>query len=196
VSIPNLKNLVSQARVKYDAFAGPHRAHLIVNQVCWDAQALGYQAGLFFKPGGTNYNQRSLDVVIFKPVGETYDCLVDAEGKAAPAWERTTPTGLGDVDKWRAPVDPASLVPGAPPVEPPVVEPPPVTQPCDHTEINARLGALEQRMAALVAGGNARHDQTDARLDKLEAAPFVVQGQTGVAWGHSHSVNLGATEIE
>jgi hypothetical protein len=102
--IPNSKSVVERARTKYDHLSGPERAFRVVNQVAWDLRDLG--AGLFFKPGGSQHNERSLDVIIFQPNGETFDVLGDAEGEARPQWGRTTPTGFGDVTRWRAPENP------------------------------------------------------------------------------------------
>jgi hypothetical protein len=104
--IPNHLNVVKAARARYANKSGPERAHLVVNAVAWQLRDEG--AGLFFKPGGTQFKQRSLDVIIFKE-GQTFDILRDAEGKAEPTWSRTEPTGMGDPEKWRAPVDPDEL---------------------------------------------------------------------------------------
>jgi hypothetical protein len=214
VSIPNLKYLVVEARQRYAHLAGPQRAYRIVNAVCWEASKReNLRAGLFYKPRGTNYAERSLDVVMILPGGETFDVLGDAENEARPQWAPTEPTGHGDVDRWRKPVDPASLEP-PPPVVPPVVHPPTVpTEPDPEPDVpvvtppvvpateNAAilgniLSALDdvsKRVAALEAHTET-HKAIDARLDSLEAAPYVVQGHIKV-FGLSIPVNLPVTKV-
>jgi hypothetical protein len=63
-----------------------------------------------------------MDVIIYQhrdgdPAGKgaTFDILGDAEGDADPQWGRTKPSGYGDVDKWRRPVDPGGVVDTPPP---------------------------------------------------------------------------------
>jgi hypothetical protein len=211
VSIPNLKHLVVAARAKYAHLEGEERAHRIVNQVCWDAtKSENLRAGLFFKPNGTNFAERSLDVVMTLPGGDTFDVLADAEGKAEPQWRPTEPSGRGDVQKWRAPVDPRLLEP-PPPVVPPVTHPPtvptepePEPQPDPPTvpatenaqilsnvlsalaDVTTRLKALENHTET--------HKAIDARLDALESAPYVVQGYIRV-FGLSVPVNLPVTKV-
>jgi hypothetical protein len=184
--------------------------------VCIDAQREGIRAGLLFKSSGNRYADRSIDVVIIAPGGETFDILKDAENKAEPTWSRTTPTGFGDIRKWKAPVDPALLDPPPPvvppvthpptvPTEPePVVEPPPVVVPpvVPATEnaqilsnILSALADLSKRMDKMEAHTET-HKAIDARLDKLEAAPYVVHGQTGRSLGHTHSIILGVQKVE
>jgi hypothetical protein len=170
------------------------------------------RAGLLYKPSGNNYAERSIDVVIIAPGGETFDVLGDAEGDARPQWAPTEPTGRGDIAKWRAPVDPALLEP-PPPVVPPVThpptvptepEPPPVVVPPtvpapDNAAILANvlsaLAKLTDRVQALEKHTET-HSAIDARLDKLEAAPYVVHGQTGRTLGHTHSIILGVQKVE
>jgi hypothetical protein len=123
------KSVVEHVRKLYgDRFSGPRRAHYIVNHVAWELREEG--AGTFFKSAGTRFNDRSLDVIIFKN-GKTYDVLKDAEGKAEPTWGPTRPTGMGDPAKWRAPVHPNELVPGiiTPDQPEPEPEPGPTPQP-------------------------------------------------------------------
>jgi hypothetical protein len=216
VSIPNLKYLVTEARAKYAHLSGEERAYRVVNQVAWDArQRENLRAGLFYKPSGTNYAERSLDVVMILPGGETFDVLEDAEGKAEAKWSPTRPTGKGDVQKWRAPVDPKLLEP-PPPVVPPVTHPPTVpTEPEPEQEeeapvvvpptvpapensqilsnILSALDGLSKRVAALEAHTET-HTAIDARLDSLEAAPYVVQGHIRI-FGLSIPVNLPVTKV-
>jgi hypothetical protein len=213
VSIPNLKYLVVEARARYAHLKGPERAYRIVNAVCWEASKREHlRAGLFFKPGGTNFAERSLDVVIIAPGGETFDILGDAEGKAEARWAPTEPTGHGDLGKWRPPVDPALLEP-PPPVVPPVVHPPtlptepepepdpvvvPPTVPAPENakilaDILAALADVSKRIAVLEAHTET-HKAIDARLDSLEAAPYVVQGHIKV-FGLSIPINLPVTKV-
>lgn len=116
VAIPNHLDVVKAARVKYNSLSGAERAGNIVNQVAWDLRGEG--AGTFYKNSGDNYNDRSLDVIIYKPNGETFDILGDAEGAANPQWGRTQPTGFGDVAKWRAATDPGDSIPEPGPTDP------------------------------------------------------------------------------
>src|SRR5687768_5454832 len=102
-TIPNHLDVVKAARARYAHLSGPERAHRVVNAVAWALREEG--AGLFLKTSGTQFAERSLDVIIFKE-GPTFDVLRDAEGEAEPAWGRTRPTGMGDPAKWRAPVNP------------------------------------------------------------------------------------------
>jgi hypothetical protein len=140
-TIPNHIDVVKAARARYDALAGPERAHRIVNAVAWELRHEG--AGLFLKTGGTRFADRSLDVIIFKG-GETFDVLKDAEGKAEPAWSRTRPTGMGDPKKWRAAEDPGPVSDGT------SGAPDPPTQALDITaEIKAIRGALDALIARL-----------------------------------------------
>jgi hypothetical protein len=154
-TIPNHLDVVKAARARYAAFAGPERAHLVVNAVAWELRDEG--AGLFLKTGGTQFKQRSLDVIIYKE-GETFDVLRDAEGKAEPQWSRTTPTGMGDPKNWRAAVDPATLASSSqakPPLESSPASPP--TQGASPTEgapsvnVVAELKAIRSSLDALIA---------------------------------------------
>ena len=99
-------SVVKEARALYDHLEGPERAGRIVNYVAYNIP----EAGTFYKPSGTNWNKRSLDVIIFKD-GRTFDCLIDAEGKAEPTWKPTKPTGRGDVRKWRQATNPGNTKP-------------------------------------------------------------------------------------
>jgi hypothetical protein len=138
-TIPNHIDVVKAARARYEALEGPERAHRIVNAVAWELREEG--AGLFLKTGGTQFADRSLDVIIFK-TGETFDVLKDAEGKAEPAWSRTKPTGMGDPQKWRAPVDPGPVSDGT--------SVPP--EPSDQTlDVTAEIKAIRSALDALIA---------------------------------------------
>ena len=110
--IPNHLDVVKRQRAKYAHLSGPERAGNIVNGVAWELRAEG--AGTYYKPSGDNWNNRSMDVIIYQhrngdPSGQgaTFDILGDAEGEAKPLWSRTQPTGYGDTDKFRAATDPA-----------------------------------------------------------------------------------------
>lgn len=114
-TIPNHIDIVQRARSKYGESIGKERAYRIVNQVAWDLRNEG--AGTFYKPSGDNYNERSLDIIIYKPNGETFDILGDAEKEANPQWARTKPSGFGDLSKWRVATDPGNQEPPPPPTD-------------------------------------------------------------------------------
>jgi hypothetical protein len=142
--IPNHLDVVKRARTKYAGLSGPERAGHIVNQVAWDLQAEG--CGTFYKKSGDRYNDRSLDIVIYKRRagdpeghGQTFDILKDAEGKADPQWSRSEPTGFGDEHNWRAATNPGDV----PEPEP---EPP--------GNVKPRLEDIRNRMAACVTDLN------------------------------------------
>lgn len=137
VGIPNHLDVVQRARVKYASLSGVERAGKIVNQVAWDLKAEG--AGAYAKTSGTNYQGRSVDIIIYKPGGETFDILGDAEGNADPQWGRTTPTGLGDVNLWRAATDPGG-----------VIEPPPPPPPPTGTTLDDVMDMLQKQNAVLM----------------------------------------------
>jgi hypothetical protein len=181
--IPNHLPTVKAARALYTSLNGPLRAYCIVNKTAWDLRSEG--AGSFFKDSGSAYLQRSLDIVIYKPAGETFDILGDSENTATPQWGRTSPTGFGDVAKWRAPIDPATLsICGAilPPVEPPVEPPVPPTS--DLAKLTVRVTALEQQVTQLTN-----------RVLSLEQQQYRVKGNTVIAWGHSHAVDMPVTIV-
>jgi hypothetical protein len=146
-AIPNHLDVVKAARARYANLSGPERAHRIVNAVAWDLRDEG--AGLFLKTGGTQFKQRSLDIIIFRE-GQTFDVLRDAEGDAEPTWSRTKPTGMGDPDNWRAAVDPAVLDGVAAPMNPPVMTPTPPT-PQAGVNVVAELKALRNSLDGLIA---------------------------------------------
>jgi len=142
MSIPNHLDVVQAARNKFADLSGPQRANAIVNEVAYQLRAEG--AGTFYKPSGSNYNERSLDIIIFKPDGETFDVLGNAEGDARPQWSRSEPTGFGDVTNWREGV-PVQVVEPPPPPPPP---PPPVDP---GVNVKAELTAIRDRINALLA---------------------------------------------
>jgi hypothetical protein len=171
--------VVKRARAKYDHLEGEERAYHIVNQVAWDLKADGAslpqagQAGTFYKPSGANYNERSIDVIIYKPGGETYDILADAEGVAKPQWTRTKPSGFGDVSKWRAAVPP--LVVGPEPVpepEPePEPEPPPTGAYITRAEFEAYQRQVDQEFRGLRTEIHALIGKLNTRVLALETKP-------------------------
>jgi len=122
--IPNHKDVVEKMRLKYNSMpAGPERGYTITNATAWELRAEG--AGTFFKDSGTQFNNRSIDILIYKhqaddPAGKgkTFDILGDAEGRATPQWARTNPTGFGDERVWRAPVEPPNPNPDPEPTNP------------------------------------------------------------------------------
>jgi hypothetical protein len=196
VAIPNHKDTVTAARKAYAGLpAGRLRAYCIVNRTAWDLRLDG--VGLFYKTGDNGYAGRSSDVVIYKPRGETFDILGDAEGAAVPQWGRTKPTGFGDVAMWRAPQDPATVtVCGA-------VAPPPDPDPTPTPDLTPRVEALERQVSALLVAVRdlqaalAANGEADAalaqRVTALEQAPSgkpctVQQVATSRSLGHTHHV--------
>jgi hypothetical protein len=146
VSIPNGLNHVKAGRAKYASKSGNERAFLICNYVAWQMRNEG--AGCFYKSSGNHYRGASIDVLIFKPHGYTFDILGDAEGEARPQWSATEPTGRGDIRKWLAPVDPATLDP-----KPPTPQPTPTPEPDPPASINvkAELTAIRDRINVLLS---------------------------------------------
>ena len=155
--IPNHLRVVQRARDNYAHKSGRERAFLIVNYVAWDRRDEG--CGLFFKTGDSSYNERSSDIVIFKGVpgapagkGPTFDILGDAEGKATPTWSSTKKasdpetTGYGDLNNWRAPVDPAQFEPGNGP------DPEPIDHEALLREVRATLAATIEKIDAALGG--------------------------------------------
>ena len=88
---------------------------------------------------------RRLDVVIYRG-GETFDLLRDAEGRAEASWSRTEPSGMGDPENWRAPVDP-SVLDGTPDSHPEGGAPPAVDIVAELTAIRNAIDALIARLA-------------------------------------------------
>jgi len=94
----------------------------LLNRVAWTHRAEGW--GLLKKPSGANAPQPqtgieiSSDILTKIEAGELvlYDCFIDSEGKATPAWGRKK--NLQDVSRWTAPVDANGTLPPHPP-EPP-----------------------------------------------------------------------------
>ncbi len=161
-------DVVKHARAKYAHLEGEERAYCIVNEVAWNLRADG--AGTFYKPAGANYKERSIDVIIYKPAGETYDILADAEGIAKPQWSRTKPTGFGDVSKWRAAVPPIVIAPPTPTPEPepePEPEPLPPGDYITRAEFEAYQRTVDNHFAVL----QGRLDALTARVTTLEVKP-------------------------
>jgi hypothetical protein len=152
-TIPNHLEVVKAARTRFAHLSGPERAHHIVNAVAWELRDEG--AGLFFKSAGTRFADRSLDIIIFKD-GPTFDVLRDAEGKAEPAWARTQPTGMGDTNRWRAPVDPGPIEPTGPGPDP------------DSTTGTGGAATAPDVVAEIVAEIKAIRNALDALLSRLE----------------------------
>jgi hypothetical protein len=179
MAIENHLDVVQRAREKYADLKNVERAGKIVNQVAWDLAHEG--AGLFYKPGGTNYNKRSIDVIIFKPNGETFDVLGDAEGIAKPMWTRTKPSGKGPIANWRAATEP-DAVPGTPPVEP--AKPP-------STELERRVAVLEAQMLQVRSKDI---PAVESRVATLELAEYeVVEATTSRDAFHSHKLSAPVT---
>jgi hypothetical protein len=174
------ENHLAEVKVARNEFAGypasverggriTNRAAILINE------SLGIvEYGLLAKTSGTNWNGYSIDCLM-KRTGETWDVLGDAEGAAVPQWARTTPSGMSDPAKWRAPV----VDTGGP--LPPPEEPPPTSPPYDDTELRARITALEVQMAHVLPLAATTAD----RLDHLR-----VKGSTSRTWSHAHEVDL------
>ncbi len=180
---PVPENHLAEVKKARDEFAsmppGTERAWRVINRA---ALLIGGDYGLFAKPSGTNYNGYSIDILIRKGTGETFDCLKDAEGAAVPAWGPTQPTGHGDVSKWRPPVADS----GGPNPPPP---PPPPSTGYDDTELRKRIDALERRCQILtedLMAETAARVALQSRLQNLR-----VKGKTTTTWGHQHEIDLG-----
>ncbi len=177
--IPNHKSTVEAARRRYQTLpAGPERAYRIVNAVAWELRAEG--AGMFYKKSGTNYKERSIDIVMYRD-GHTFDVLGDAEGAARPQWSATSPTGRGDPKNWRAPTAPDSPEPPAPPPAPLPTTPPPTDPSTQLTALQSAFSALAARVTALDAALTASADRIatlETRLAALEARRY-----RGSVWG-------------
>jgi hypothetical protein len=174
--------IVKEARALYDDLKGPERAGKIVNYVAWRMEPDG--AGTFYKPGGTNWQKRSLDVIIFKD-GHTFDCLKDAEGVAEPIWTPTKPTGKGDVKKWRAAYYPG--VPQQPPTQPVVTTPLPAAP---DTELRRRVAVLEAQVLKM----GKDFESLNFRISTLELAEYeVLEASTSRDAFHSHKLSATVT---
>ena len=148
--IPNHLNVVKAQRLKYAGLSGNERAGTIVNGTAWELRDEG--AGTFFKDSGTNFEDRSIDVLIYKhrdgdPAGKgaTFDILGDAEGKANPQWSRTSPSGYGEADKWRAATDPGNT-----PVPPEPVPPDPDNIKARLQDVQRQLTAAQEDLAGII----------------------------------------------
>lgn len=195
-TIPNHKATVTAARATYNHLSGRQRAYCVVNKVSYDLRAENF--GTFYKTGDNSYAQRSSDVIIVKPGGETFDILGDAEGSAVPQWGRTSPSGFGPVANWRIPADPATILAVCPQVTDPPIDPP--DPPSDLTALTARVTVLEVKLD--VQGQTITALQTDlaalgARVTALEHQPptpppaggcTVQVVQTSTTAFHSHAV--------
>lgn len=92
---------------------GPCGAFLIVANVAWGIQTLGTGCGLLSKPDGNNCMAYSTDVVCYKdfPNGSAriVDILGDAGGQNNPTWQEKGSEENVAMDRWRAPIDPATV---------------------------------------------------------------------------------------
>lgn len=125
--------------------SGPCGAFQITKRVAWQLRATG--AGLLFKPGGNNCEERSVDYIVFEtPAGVVgVDMLGDAGGANSPAWNPDPMPDPALAGRWREPADPGD-VPQEPPQpgEPGQPEPP-------ASDLEARVADLESRLASLLA---------------------------------------------
>lgn len=177
MAIPNHIETVRKWRAVYAGLSGPERAYQIVNGVAWDLGGEG--CGLYAKENGPH--GVSQDVVIFRPEGETFDILGDAEGQAKPQWSRTQPTGFGDLSRFRPATEPQIPGPGPGP-EPPPPPPPPTG---DH---EARIQALERRCNDLET--TLLEETAERMLLERKMGTLRAVGETSRAWGHGHSVDV------
>lgn len=92
----------------------------LLNETAWAHRAEGY--GQLKKPTGANCPQPTTGTLVSRDIlcvvlGANlvlYDCLIDAEGKATPTWDRKE--SLQDLSRWTAPVEPTG---GEKPIAPP-----------------------------------------------------------------------------
>jgi hypothetical protein len=147
---------LQQVRAKYPTPLGNQGA-AVLNETAWVHRVEGY--ALHSKPGGNNCPQPrtgascSCDFLRLGDLG--FDVLSDSEGAGTPVQADSQPASGPIVP----PVDPGVVT--VPPIEPPTQPP---TQPpsSDH---EARIAALEQRMAALEASALKSGDKVALRTD-------------------------------
>jgi hypothetical protein len=182
-------SLVKEARERYDALdPGLERAGKIVNYVAYNLAG----AGTFYKPNGTQWNKRSIDVVIFKD-GKTFDCLIDAEGKAEPCWKPTKPSGRGDTRKWRQPYHPGGDV---------LVKPPPVEEEPKTPIVPIKSEIVDEVIKSLALLINERFNEitlglakAEARLALVEATEYEVNAGTSRYLAHAHQLSARVTKV-
>ena len=197
MSIPNHLDVVKRARAVYNDRSGTDRAHAICAFVTWELRVQPEGSwGRFLKGDGVTL---SADVIGLRVTNQTwvdtYDILGDSEGAAVPQWGPTTPTGRGDLTRWRAAVPPPDPSPQPPTPEP---EPPPTGDYVTRAEFDryrlaqeARLHALEERVALLEVApdGITLDEAVQAVVDGV----VVDQHETGRAsWPpHRHGIDPG-----
>jgi hypothetical protein len=126
---------VRNLRAQYGTPLGLEHAWRISNGVCLAHAAEGW--GLVDKPGGSNWQGYSVDVILNRYTGEAVDVLGDSEGNGWPQWSVLSPDQAPTVNRWRQPVD--------------VITPPPPDPDPDPTPLEARVTTLEIDLAALRA---------------------------------------------
>jgi len=114
-----LETLV-ELRKKYPTPMSGDELGALLNAVAWAHRADGY--GLLSKPTGANCRQPqtgtlvSRDILMLAGSGRIFDVLIDAEGKATPAWGEKTALSPS---RFVAPVDSTIQLPLPPPPPPP-----------------------------------------------------------------------------
>jgi hypothetical protein len=138
------QRIVAEERAKVGGMPpGNERGWTVTNQTCLRLVALGEDAGLLAKAGGTNWLGYSIDRVMYRDSGAIYDCLGDGEGAATPQWNFD---GTVDPALWRAPI-------GDVPTPPDPPDPPdPVECPC-QAQLTAIQAQLDQALGLLAALG-------------------------------------------
>lgn len=94
--------VIAHLQARGISMSGPCGAYEITRRVAWAFANRG--AGVERKPGGTNCEGRSIDIVIFTD-GMTIDMLVGAGGQNGPAWQEH-PLLPDWRDYWIAPTNP------------------------------------------------------------------------------------------
>jgi len=143
--------VVRELRSKYDSMPpGEARGWTITNAVALRLRELGEDAGLLYKPDGSNYHGFKVDG-LFYSTGELYDCLGDGEGVATPDWRYV---GKLDPGLFRLPL--GDVYPPPPPPIPPKPEPP-------SEPILEVLGAITQVLGQI----SEKLTKIDTHLDYL-----------------------------
>jgi len=119
--------------------SGPCGAWRIVNLAAWRLAHAGDGAGLLAKLDGNHCEGYAVDIIAY-PDGVIYDVLIASGELNLPAWQEA---GVVDPGRWRPAVfqDYDEAAPDSPPQ--PAPDPPP------PSSVDARIAALEARLAAI-----------------------------------------------
>ena len=211
MSIPNHLDVVQRGRALYNDRTGVDRAHAICAFVTWELRSEPEGSwGRFAKGDGT----LSADVIGLRVANQsyvdTYDILEDSEGRAAPQWGPTQPTGKGDLSRWRAASPPPDPNPYPDPGPDPEPEPPDPLPPDGSTyitraEFDTYTHGVDQELMRIRARMKAQDDRitalehapvsTVAAVDAVLAEVVVDFHETGRAsWpAHRHGVDAGVS---